>query len=156
MIPLLLAVSCLLPPVAAPVSDPFREPDCPYCPGNRGLEYTPQSGSPVVAAAAGAVEFSGSVAGVRYVVVRHADGLRATYGRLSSIDVAQGATVISGQRIGLSSDRLYFGLRRDDVYIDPAPLLGELRHRPRLVPVDGTRGRTPPPPTVHCPAENRR
>jgi murein DD-endopeptidase MepM/ murein hydrolase activator NlpD len=152
MIPLVLAVSCLLPPVSAPVTDPFRLPPCPYCPGNRGLEYTPAAGTAVVAAAAGTVEFAGSVAGVRYAVVRHVDGLRATYGRLSSIDVAEGATVIAGQRIGLSSDRFYFGLRRDDEYIDPAPLLGELRHRARLVPADGSRGRPPPPPKVRCPA----
>ena len=39
------APSCLLaPPVAAPVVDPFREPPCAWCPGNRGIEYGPPAG----------------------------------------------------------------------------------------------------------------
>ena len=50
--------------VTVPVVDPFRAPACSYCPGNRGLEYQPASGSVAVAAAAGTVTFSGVVAGV--------------------------------------------------------------------------------------------
>ena len=36
----------------------------------------------MLAVASGEVTFSGTVAGTRYVVVRHADGLRVTYGNL--------------------------------------------------------------------------
>ena len=49
-----------------------------------GSRYAVAAGTPVRAAAAGTVTFSGVVADVRYVVVRHADGLLATYGGLSS------------------------------------------------------------------------
>ena len=148
----LLAASCLLPPVNAPVVDAFREPACPWCPGNRGLEYSVPSGTAVRAATAGRVMFRGSVAGVLYVVVEHADGLRATYGRLDSIEVSRGSTVAQGAVVGRSSSAFYFGLRRGEIYVDPAPLLGRLVERWRLVPTDGSPGRPPPPPRLRCPA----
>ena len=50
---LALAPSCLLPPVDAPIVDPFRPPPCAWCPGNRGIEYDVPAGTPVRAAAAG-------------------------------------------------------------------------------------------------------
>ena len=78
------AAGCLRPPVAAPIADHFRDPPCPWCAGNRGLQYAVAAGTPVRAAAAGTVTFAGLVAGVRYVVLAHADGLRATYGGLAS------------------------------------------------------------------------
>ena len=146
----LLAASCLLPPVNAPVVDTFREPSCPWCPGNRGLEYAVPAGTAVRAAAAGQVTFRGSVAGVVYVVVEHADGLRATYGRLASTELSTGSTVAQGAVVGRSSSALYFGLRRGDVYVDPEPLLGRLVERWRLVPTDGSPGRPPPPLRLRC------
>ena len=77
--------SCLLPPVDAPVVDPFRAAAVPVVPGQPRPRRTPSApGTPVRAAAAGTVTFSGVVAGTRYVVVDHADGLRATYGGLAS------------------------------------------------------------------------
>ena len=148
----LLAASCLLPPVNAPVVDAFREPSCTWCPGNRGLEYAVAADTAVRAAAAGRVTFRGTVAGVLYVVVEHADGLRATYGRLASTELSTGSTVAQGAVVGRASNALYFGLRRGDTYIDPAPLLGRLVHRWRLVPTDGSPGRPPPPPRLRCPA----
>ena len=99
--------------------------------------------------------FRGSVAGVLYVVVEHADGLRATYGRLSSTDLSTGSTVTQGSEVGRSSSELYFGLRRGDTYVDPAPLLGRLVERWRLVPTDGSPGRRAPPPRLRCPASPR-
>jgi murein DD-endopeptidase MepM/ murein hydrolase activator NlpD len=98
------------------------------------------------------VTFRGSVAGVLYVVVEHADGLRATYGRLSSTSLPTGSTVTQGSDVGRSSNELYFGLRRGDTYVDPAPLLGRLVERWRLVPTDGSPGRRAPPPRLRCPA----
>src|SRR5688500_5962699 len=90
------ALPCFLPPVAAPVVDPFRAPDCPYCAGNRGLEYATHHGQPVLAADDGVVTFSGLVAGTRYVVVERDDGLRVTYGRLASAAVGEGVRVDQG------------------------------------------------------------
>ncbi|MET0146532.1 MAG: peptidoglycan DD-metalloendopeptidase family protein [Ilumatobacteraceae bacterium] len=144
--------SCLLPPVVAPIVDPFREPECTWCPGNRGLTYAAPSGGVVRAAAAGRVTFSGVVAGVRYVVVEHADGLRATYGGLQATEVEAGAVVVAGAVVGRSGEELHFGLRRGETYLDPAPLLGRLVERARLVPTDGTGRRSAPPPTLRCAA----
>lgn len=145
--------SCLLPPVAAPVVDRFREPECTWCPGNRGLTYATRPGLVVRAAASGTVTFSDAVAGTRYVVVEHGDGLRATYGGLSASDVRTGARVSTGASIGRTGDELHFGIRRGDVYLDPEPMLGRLVERARLVPTDGTRARPAPPPRVRCPGQ---
>jgi murein DD-endopeptidase MepM/ murein hydrolase activator NlpD len=148
----LLLSSCLLPPVVAPVADPFREPACPFCAGNRGIEYAVPAGTPVRAAAAGAVTFSGVVAGTFYLVVEHADGVRATYGRLTGSHLGVGSPVTAGAIVGVSAGGLHFGLRVGDRYIDPAPLLGRLVERARLVPTDGSAPRRAPPPRLTCPA----
>ena len=146
-----MAQGCYQPPIISPVVDPFRAPACAYCPGNRGLEYEPPPGSRVVAASAGVVTFS-VVAGVRYVVVAQSDGHTATYGRLATGSVHAGASVAMGDVVGTTTDHFFFGLRTGDQYIDPAPFLGVLRYRPRLVPVDGSAPRRPPPPTIVCAA----
>ena len=142
---------CLVPPVSAPVVDPFRDPWCPWCPGNRGLEYGVAPGTPVRAAAGGAVTFNGAVAGTTYLVIDHGDGLRATYGRLTASGLTVGDRVVAGAVVGRAGDGLYFGLRRGEQYIDPAPLLGRLVERWRLLPTDGTAARRPPPPRWRCP-----
>jgi len=145
---------CLLPPVSAPVVDPFREPACEWCPGNRGLTYRVAARTAVRAAAAGRVSFSGVVAGTRYVVVEHtAGGLRATYGGLASTSLSVGDAVAMGAVVGRAAGELHFGLRRGETYLDPAPLLGELVERARLVPTDGTPRRPARPPRVVCPAD---
>jgi murein DD-endopeptidase MepM/ murein hydrolase activator NlpD len=146
----MLTPSCYLPPVTSAIIDPFRSPACNYCPGNRGLEYEPATGSRVVAAAPGVVGFSGIVAGVRYLVVDQTDGRTATYGRLASAFVAVGATVRAGEPLGTTTARFFFGLRQANRYVDPAPFLGVLRYRPRLIPVDGSAPRPIPPPTMRC------
>ncbi len=102
------------------------------------------------AVAGGRVAFSGSVAGVRYVVVRHADGRRATYGGLATTRFRAGDPVIRGVVIGSVAGRFHFGLREGDTYIDPAPLLGRFVYRPRLVPADGRAANPPPPPVLRC------
>ena len=146
----LLSPTCYQQPVHAPVVDSFRAPACVFCPGNRGLEYQPHVGAPVVAAAPGVVTFSGVVAGVRYLVVAQTDGRSATYGRLAVVRVAVGATVRSGETVAATTERFYFGLRQGDRYIDPAPFLGVARYRRRLVPADCSAPRPPPPPTMAC------
>ena len=149
---LLMAASCYVPPVSAAISQPFVAPACTYCPGHRGVEYNTAPGTRVGAAAAGVVTFAGVVAGVRYVVVLHADGIAATYGDLGSTSLSTGAGVSVGEAVGTSTGGLYFGLRRGDVYLDPADYLGVVRHRPRLVPSSGRPGRPPKPLPATCPA----
>ena len=84
------AGSCYVPPVPAPVVHPFVGPECPYCPGRRGIGYEPRPGTPVVAVAAGTVGFAGKVAGVLWVTVAHADGRRSSYGHLAAVLVREG------------------------------------------------------------------
>lgn len=156
LLALVLLASCLLPPIDAPVTDPFRLPACLWCPGNRGIEYGPAPGSPVTAAAAGEVDFVGTVAGTRYVVVEHADGLRATYGFLGGVRVRVGDQVAAGDWLATSTDRFYFGLRDGDRPVDPTPWLGSIRYPTRLVPLDGGPGRPAGAGRLVCPAQGGR
>jgi murein DD-endopeptidase MepM/ murein hydrolase activator NlpD len=146
-----LAGECWRPPTTAAVADPFRSPGCPWCPGNRGIEYDTRPGDPVRAVAAGEVTFAGEVAGTRYVVVRHADGLRVTYGNIAGTVFVAGDTVVAGTVIGVAGGRLHFGVRRGEEYIDPTPLIGVEVGVARLLPTDGTAGTPSPPAVVRCP-----
>ena len=123
-----------LPPVDAPVVDPFRAPSTPYGPGNRGIDYRTEPGQPVTAAAEGEVVFAGRVGGGLHVVVRHADGVRTSYSFLATVDVARGDAVDRTTTLGTTAaDRpLHFGARAplaatpgEDVYLDPLVLLGQ-------------------------------
>ena len=125
----------LRPPVDAPVADPFRAPENPYGPGNRGIEYDTKLGDVVRAAASGTVEFAGAVAGSLHVTVDHGGGLRSSYSYLERISVRVGASVARGSVIGIAGDRLHFGVRLDSVYADPDTLIGVRRVRVRLVPL---------------------
>jgi murein DD-endopeptidase MepM/ murein hydrolase activator NlpD len=144
------AAPCWFPPVDGTITDPFRAPPCPYCPGNRGLEYRVSGSVPVRAVASGIVTWAGTIGGVTYVVVRHADGLRATYGHLVSAARSAGDVVLARGIVGTVDDRFHFGLRRGDRYVDPTPVLGEIVGRPRLVPIDGRAARPAPAPRLRC------
>ena len=146
------AATCWLPPVSAPVADPFREPACRWCPGNRGIEYATGSGEAVIAVAAGRVTFSGTIAGRTYVVVRHVDGRRATYGNLADRLYAEGDVIVAGALVGHASGAFHFGLRDGERYIDPAPFIGRLVGVPRLVPNDGVTHPPPSQPRLVCSA----
>jgi murein DD-endopeptidase MepM/ murein hydrolase activator NlpD len=140
------SATCWRPPVAGVILDPFRAPPCRWCAGNRGIEYEVERGTTVWATSSGTVTFSGDVAGIRYVVVRHPNGWRTTYGRLDAVSVELGDVVVAGTRIGTASSGLFFGLRIGEDYVDPAPFVGAVVGRPRLVPVDGSAARPAPEP----------
>ena len=123
------------PPVDAPVVDPFRPPENPYGPGNRGVEYDTEPGDVVRAAAAGTVVFSGAVAGSLYVTLDHGGGVLSTYSYLQRISVRAGADVAAGQVIAIAGERLHFSVRVDGSYADPAGFVGVRRVRVRLVPL---------------------
>jgi murein DD-endopeptidase MepM/ murein hydrolase activator NlpD len=101
--------------------------------------------------AAGTVVFAGTVAGTRWLVVEHADGIRASYGRLASMSLSRGDLVRAGQRLGSSTHELYVGLRDGDRPVDPTPLLGSWRRRVRLVPIDGAVPRPAGAARLRCP-----
>jgi murein DD-endopeptidase MepM/ murein hydrolase activator NlpD len=139
------------PPVDAPVIDGFRVPATPYGAGNRGWEYATPGGATVRAAADGTVTFAGQVGAAYAVTVRHADGARTSYSQLAEVLVDAGTEVQQGQAVGRSTDRLHFGVRRGDVYVDPATLFAPVRGRARLVPLRRARPlarRTPAGPSA--------
>ena len=139
------------PPVDAPVTDPFRPPDDPYGPGNRGIEYGTEPGDAVRAAAAGTVVFAGAVAGDLYVTIDHGGGVVSSYSYLLRVSVRVGARVSQGQVIAIAGDRLHFGVRVDGSYVDPAAFIGVRRIRVRLVPLRTRAGRTTPRPETLAP-----
>ncbi len=143
---------CWRPPVTAPVVDPFREPACRWCPGNRGLEYGSRPGDAVRAVAAGHVTFSGTVAGRSYVVIQHGHGLRATYGNLDDRVFDVGDVVAAGALVGHAAGPFHFGLRDGEHYIDPAPFIGRVVGVVRLVPIDGSAAPPSGAPRVVCEA----
>ncbi len=128
------------PPVDAPVADPYRPPQNPYGPGNRGVEYDTEPGDVVRAAAAGTVVFSGAVAGSLYVTLDHGGGVVSTYSYPQRISVRAGAYVAGGQVIAITGERLHFSVRVDGSYADPAGFIGVRRVRVRLVPLRGRAG----------------
>lgn len=125
-----------VPPVDAPVVDPFRPPTTPYGPGNRGLEYGTAPGTPVAVVADGVVAFAGLVAGTRHVTVLHDDGVRTSYSFLARIDVVVGQHLRQGDIVGITIDRLHLGARIGDTYFDPASLFGTGPPQVHLVPFD--------------------
>ena len=133
-------VQVFQPPVEAPVSDPFRLPDGPYGPGNRGIEYATVAGDIVRASAGGVVEFAGPVAGNLYVTLDHGGGLLSSYSYLSRMSVSQGDHVVRGDVIAFASGRpLHFSVRKDGEYVDPAAFIGVRRVSVRLLPVGSYR-----------------
>ncbi|TFH19960.1 MAG: M23 family metallopeptidase [Acidimicrobiales bacterium] len=144
------AAPCWSPPVAGVVVDPFRAPACTWCAGNRGIEYRVESRSVVSAAGTGTVAFVGEVAGIRYVVVELPGGWRHTYGRLASAAVEVGDVVVAGTEIARTTTEFLFGLRIGDEYADPAPHIGRVVGRARLIPIDGSAARPAPPARVRC------
>jgi murein DD-endopeptidase MepM/ murein hydrolase activator NlpD len=117
-------------PVAGRIVEPFRAPRTRFGPGHVGVDFSAARGTPVHAAGPGTVAFAGLVAGARYVVIRHAGGLRTTYAFLASIGVRTGEALTRGAVVGTTGGRgenhepgvLHFGLRIADAYVDPMQL----------------------------------
>jgi murein DD-endopeptidase MepM/ murein hydrolase activator NlpD len=119
-------------PVAGQMSQPFRAPRTRFGKGHLGVDFAAAPGTPVHAAGPGTVAFAGHVAGARYVVVRHAGGLRTTYAFLASIAVRKGEVLARGAVVGATGGRgenhepdvVHFGVRIGDAYVDPMRLFG--------------------------------
>ena len=139
-------VTCWAVPVNAEVADPFRAPECRWCPGNRGVEYASVAGDAVRAVVGGRVAFDGSVAGRRYLsidIVVSGGRLRVTYGGLDPAGerFIVGQTVGREQPLGSATGPVHLGVRWHGEYIDPADFTDGPPRRARLVPVEGTPGR---------------
>jgi len=103
---------------------------------NDGLNISAPSGTPVQAAEAGTVIYTGNElqAFGNLVLIRHAGGWVTAYGHLGSIAVQRGATVTQGQPIGTvgqtgnaTAPQLHFEIRQGSKPVDPAPLLSSAK-----------------------------
>ncbi len=99
---------------------------------NDGINIAAPAGTPVQAAEAGTVIYTGNeLAGFgNLILVRHAGGWVTAYGHLATMTVQRGATVTQGQTIGtvgqtgsVSSPQVHFEIRQGSKPVDPAPLL---------------------------------
>ena len=104
------------------MTDAFRPPATPYGPGNRGWEFASINGVAVTAIASGVVTFAGQVGGTANVVVKHDNGMLTTYSKLASVTAQVGQLVSQGTKVGTASENVYFGVRVDGHYVDPANL----------------------------------
>lgn len=103
-----------------------------------GADYSVAEGTPVLAAADGTVAMvADQFFGGNAVFVDHGDGLVTMYMHLLRVDVAEGATVRRGERVGAvgstgraTGPHLHFGARWHGARVDPALLLGD----PRAIP----------------------
>jgi murein DD-endopeptidase MepM/ murein hydrolase activator NlpD len=119
------------------VTRPFDPPPTPYAAGHRGVDLAGVAGQPVLAAGGGVVAFAGLVAGRPVVSVDHPGGLRTTYEPVQP-GVAAGQSVARGAPLGVLVTGhagcpveacVHWGLRRDQVYLDPLSLLRPPRVR---------------------------
>jgi murein DD-endopeptidase MepM/ murein hydrolase activator NlpD len=121
-------------PVVGPVVRAFDPPDSPYGSGHRGIDIAAPVGTPVRAAAAGVVTFSGPVGGRLFVTIDHGAGLESTYSFLDALAVRKGDVVSQGQSIARSGTghagalvpHLHLGVKLADVYVDPLDYVGPI------------------------------
>jgi murein DD-endopeptidase MepM/ murein hydrolase activator NlpD len=118
----------------------FEAPAHRFGPGHRGIDLRADVEPPgviaVLAPDAGAVAFSGLVAGRGILTIDHGAGLVTTLEPVDS-ELRPGERVIAGQTVGLLAlgghappGALHFGVRLHGEYINPLLLLGDV---PRAV-----------------------
>ncbi len=132
-------------PVVGAVLRAFEPPSSPYGPGHRGIDIAAPIGTTVLAPAPGVVSFAGYVGGQLFVTLDHGGGLETTYSWLSAKLVRKGDVVVAGQAIassgighpGSTIPHLHFGVKLDDVYVDPMAYLspGSVVDLIRLAPL---------------------
>lgn len=117
-------------PADGPISSPFGERLHPIFHDVRmhtGIDIGAGYGSPVRAAAAGAVVVAGYVSGYgTAIVIDHGGGLATLYGHLSRLGVRVGSRVAAGQTIGAvgntgnsTGPHLHFEVRVHGTPVDP-------------------------------------
>jgi len=144
--------SAWIRPVDGGVLRAFDAPSTPYGPGHRGVDLATDHGEGVRAAGAGVVEYAGTVAGTRHVVILHDNGWRTSYSYLAELLVSEHRRVRAGEVIarccyepadvvdGHHGGLLHFGLRVGDEYVDPMLLFSasDLTELVHLAPAHGS------------------
>ena len=111
-------------PVSGPVTSPFG---WRWGRMHEGIDIAAASGTPIGAAAAGTVIYSGWLGGYgNVIVIDHGGGISTTYGHQSSLAAGNGAYVAQGQVIGYvgstghsTGPHLHFEVRLNGVPQDP-------------------------------------
>jgi murein DD-endopeptidase MepM/ murein hydrolase activator NlpD len=107
---------------------------------HKGVDIAAPAGTPVKAAAAGKVVFSGRIAGYGNLVeVDHGNGLMTRYGHNSANLVSVGDEIQAGQAIALvgntgrsTGNHLHFEVRKAGKAVNPEILLGEFAKGSKL------------------------
>jgi murein DD-endopeptidase MepM/ murein hydrolase activator NlpD len=118
-------------PVEGPVIREFDPPDSPYGSGHRGIDIAAPVGTAIVAPADGTIVFAGPVGGALFLTIDHGGGVESTFSWLSALAVRPGDLVTAGQVIAVTGwghpaepvPHLHFGVKVDDVYVDPLAYL---------------------------------
>ena len=130
---LLSSLMCIAPvprvPSPGPVVVPYSPPSCLRCAGHRGVTFLVPAGTVVTSPAAGTVAFRGEVARRPWVTLRLDSRTLLTVGGLSGAGPGRGDRVDAGDPLGLSTGRVYVGVRRDGLPADPRSVLGSPRAR---------------------------
>jgi murein DD-endopeptidase MepM/ murein hydrolase activator NlpD len=121
-------------PAVGPITTKFGVPGSDWIGGyHMGLDIGAPSGSPIVAAADGVVEFAGFDNTHGYgnnVLIYHHDGYETLYAHMSRVEAESGEGVHQGDVIGYVGQtgfaigpHLHFEVRLHETKIDPEPLL---------------------------------
>jgi hypothetical protein len=145
-VPDLPRVPALWMPVTGSVVRGFDARAGPFGPGHRGIDIAAPAGATVRAPAAGTIVFAGPVAGITWISLLVAPGVRVTLGPLldpvtdgrvpsraplGRVGPGHGASTMDGEGSGST---LHLSVRVDGVYVDPLAYLID-RPRPRLAPL---------------------
>jgi septal ring factor EnvC (AmiA/AmiB activator) len=111
-------------PVSGPVTSPFGARWGTF---HKGIDIGVPMGTPIHAAAAGTVFFSGEISGYGYVVlIDHGKGMVTLYAHQSQLIATEGSSVAAGTVIGLvgstghsTGPHLHFEVRINNVAVDP-------------------------------------
>lgn len=124
-------------PVAPPrITVAYRAPAHAYGPGHRGIDLASAVDADVRAPDDGVVAFAGVVVDRPLITIDHGGGLVSTMEPVRAT-VPVGTSVHRGEQVGTvatgghtAPGEIHLGARKDDVYLNPLRLLGEV---PRAV-----------------------